>query len=271
MAGAFHGTARTQSRVAKADTTYAYADAASGEGGRDSRRLRADLANTLISGGGAFRGKSRSVAVGKGARELKGGLSSRADAHAHGRGSSVRVYAIRIRRGNQLPLEKKQLKAVGADGTPCGSLAWVLGLDRCPARRSRSASWLSMSGDAFELHRRDGLFTSEDYAICQCRGVGAEVFDMSSRLARDFRDVAQRRRNATVWCSARFLRSEAALFVLEPPVPRRRRPSNGWTRFFTPHSAAIEPSLIAKERGAWWTSEARGLRQRGPRRLATRE
>jgi hypothetical protein len=29
-----------------------------------------------------------------------------------------------------------------------------------------------------------------------------------------------------------------------------------WTLFFTPHSAALEPALIAQARGAWWWNEA---------------
>jgi hypothetical protein len=46
----------------------------------------------------------------------------------------------------------------------------------------------------------------------------------------------------------RFSFSEAT--ATKQPFDRR------WTLFFTPHSAAIEPDLIARAKGSWWWNEA---------------
>ena len=44
------------------------------------------------------------------------------------------------------------------------------------------------------------------------------------------------------------------------PSPKRWRQKQTfdprWTLFFTPHSAAIEPELIARAKGSWWWNEA---------------
>jgi hypothetical protein len=181
--------------------------------------------------------------------------------HAHRRGVQVLLGFTPFGYDgvNQYAIEHPELKATGADGKPVrefGIGCW--GWNLCPARVESQRFMLEYAHElAFEFYpEADGLFIeSSDYAICHCPECGPRFFEHEFAFVRAISDqMWARKPDVTIvvyphYFSGSKLRFADATAAKQPFDPR-------WTLFFTPHSAAIEPDLIAKARGAWWWNEA---------------
>lgn len=224
----------------------------------------ADGANTIILWmAGAFRSRKFPITWQwtKDHQNVKADFGRELIEHAHWRG--IRVLLGFTPFGydgvNQYPLEHPELKATGADGKPVrefGIGCW--GWNLCPALDGSQQFMREYVREmAFEFYpEADGLFIeSSDYAICHCSQCGPKFFDHEFAFVCEIsNEVWSRRREATVvvyphYFSGAKLRFENATAATQELDPR-------WTLFFTPHSAEIEPSLIARAREAWWWSEA---------------
>ena len=134
------------------------------------------------------------------------------------------------------------------------------GWNLCPAKAESQRFMREYVREmAFEFYpEADGLFIeSSDYAICHCPDCGARFFDHEFGFVRAISDeVWSRRPDATVVVYPHYF-SGAKLRLAFAEATAAKQPFDPrWTLFFTPHSAALEPSLIARARGAWWWNEA---------------
>ncbi len=183
--------------------------------------------------------------------------------HAHRRGIQVLLGFTPFGYDgvNQLPLEKPELKALGQDGQPVrkfGIGCW--GWNLCPAKPESQRFMREYVREmAFEFYpEADGLFVeSSDYAVCHCAECGPEFFDREFAFVRAISDeVWARRAEATVVVYPHYFSGAKLRFSFGDATASRQPFDPRWTLFFTPHSAPLEPSLIARARGAWWWNEA---------------
>ena len=225
-----------------------------------------DGANTIILWmGGAFRSRKFPITW-RWAEEhqnVRSDFGRRLIAHAHRRG--IRVLLGFTPFGydgvNQLPLEKPELKAAGQEGGPVpefGIGCW--GWNLCPAKAESQRFMREYVREmAFEFYpEADGLFIeSSDYAICHCAECGPRFFDHEFAFVRDIsNEVWERRPDATVVVYPHYFSGAKLRFAFAEATAARQPFDPRGTLFFTPHSAALEPALIAKARGAWWWNEA---------------
>jgi hypothetical protein len=225
-----------------------------------------DGANTIILWtAGAFRSKKFPITWqwAKDHENVKADFVRELIAHAHRRGIKVLLGFTPFGYDgvNQLPLEKPELKAIGADGKPVrefGIGCW--GWNLCPAKPESQRFMREYVREmAFEFYpEADGLFIeSSDYAICHCTECGPKFFDHEFAFVRDIsNEVWARRRDATIVVYPHYFSGAKLRFSFGEGTAARQPFDPRWTLFFTPHSSAIEPSLIAKSRGAWWWNEA---------------
>ena len=226
----------------------------------------ADGANTIILWmGGAFRSKKFPITW-QWAREhenVKSDFGRKLIAHAHRRGIKVLLGFTPFGYDgvNQLPLEKPELKAVGPDGKPVrefGIGCW--GWNLCPAKAESQRFMRAYAREmAFEFYpNADGLFIeSSDYAICHCAECGPKFFDHEFAFVRDIsNEVWDRKPDATVVVYPHYFSGAKLRFSFAEATASKQPFDPRWTLFFTPHSAALEPALIAQARGAWWWNEA---------------
>ncbi|MCC7373836.1 MAG: hypothetical protein IT581_04205 [Verrucomicrobiales bacterium] len=183
--------------------------------------------------------------------------------HAHRRGIKILLgfTPFGYDGTNQIPLAKPHLKAMGADGQPVapfGIGCW--GWNLCPAQpESQDFMREYIREMAFEFYpEADGLFIeSSDYGICQCRWCGPRYFEHEFAFVRDIsHEVWNRHSSATVVVYPHYFSGAKLRFAFAEATAARQPFDPRWTLFFTPHSAALEPSLIAQARGAWWWNEA---------------
>lgn len=162
---------------------------------------------------------------------------------------------------NQYPREHPELKAVGADGQPVGEFgihSW--GWNLCPAKAESQRFMLEYIRElAFDFYpEADGLFIeSSDYAICHCSECGAKHFDHEFQFVRTISEETWARKpDATVVVYPHYFSGAKLRFSFTEAMATKQPFDPRWTLFFTPHSAAIEPDLIAKAKGSWWWNEA---------------
>ncbi len=162
---------------------------------------------------------------------------------------------------NQLPREKPELKATGQDGKPVAEFGigcW--GWNLCPAKAESQRFMCEYVREmAFEFYpEADGLFIeSSDYAICHCPECGPKFFDHEFAFVRAISDeMWARRPDATVVVYPHYFSGAKLRFSFTEATAAKQPLDPRWTLFFTPHSAALEPALIAQARGAWWWNEA---------------
>jgi hypothetical protein len=162
---------------------------------------------------------------------------------------------------NRYPLEHPELKAIGPDGKTVaefGIHCW--GWNLCPAKPESQRFMLEYIREmAFVFYpEADGLFIeSSDYAICHCPECGPKHFDHEFRFVRTISDEAWARNPAaTIVVYPHYFSGAKLRFAFTEAVATRQLFDPRWTLFFTPHSAAIEPDLIARARGSWWWNEA---------------
>ena len=162
---------------------------------------------------------------------------------------------------NQYPLEHPELKAIGPDGKPVsefGIHCW--GWNLCPAKPESQRFMLDYAREmAFEFYpEADGLFIeSSDYAICHCPECGPKHFDHEFKFVRTISDeMWARKAAATVVVYPHYFSGAKLRFSFTEAVATKQPFDPRWTLFFTPHSAAIEPALIARAKGSWWWNEA---------------
>jgi hypothetical protein len=184
-------------------------------------------------------------------------------AHAHRRGIKVLLGFTPFGYDgvNQLPLEKPELKATGANAKPVGEFGigcW--GWNLCPAKAESQRIMRDYVREmVFEFYpEADGLFIeSSDYAICHCTECGPRFFDHEFAFVRALSDeVWARRSDATVVVYPHYFSGAKLRFSFTEATAAKQPFDPRWTLFFTPHSAALEPALIARARGAWWWNEA---------------
>lgn len=226
----------------------------------------ADGANTIILWmAGAFRSKKYPITWqwAKEHQNVKADFGRKLIAHAHRRKLKVLLGFTPFGYDgvNQLPLEKQELKATGADGKPVrefGIGCW--GWNLCPARAESQRFMRDYAREmAFEFYpEADGLFIeSSDYAICHCAECGPEFFNHEFAFVRAISDdVWARRPDATVVVYPHYFSGAKLRFSFAEGTAAKQPFDPRWTLFFTPHSAALEPQLIAQARGAWWWNEA---------------
>ncbi len=225
-----------------------------------------DGANTLILWmAGAFRSKKFPITWqwAKEHENVKADFARDLITHAHKRGLRVLLGFTPFGYDgvNQLPLEKPELKATAADGKPVqefGIGCW--GWNLCPAQAESQRFMREYIREmAFEFYpEADGLFIeSSDYAICHCAQCGSKFFDHEFAFVRDIsNEVWARKPDATVVVYPHYFSGAKLRFSFSEATAAKQAFDPRWTLFFTPHSAALEPALIARARGAWWSDDA---------------
>ena len=226
----------------------------------------ADGANTIILWmGGAFRSKKFPITW-QWARDhenVKANFGRELIAHAHRCGIKMLLGFTPFGYDgvNQYPLQHPELKATGADGKPVNEFGigcW--GWNLCPAKAESQRFMREYVREmAFEFYpEADGLFIeSSDYAICHCPECGPRFFDHEFAFVRDIsNEVWARKADATVVVYPHYFSGAKLRFSFTEATASKQPFDPRWTLFFTPHSAALEPALIAQARGAWWWNEA---------------
>ncbi len=183
--------------------------------------------------------------------------------HAHRRGIKILLGFTPFGYDgvNQYAIEHPELKAVGPDGKPVAEFGigcW--GWNLCPAKAESQRFMRQYVREmAFEFYpEADGLFIeSSDYAICHCDQCGPQFFEHEFAFVRDIsNEVWARRPDATVVVYPHYFSGAKLRFAFAEATASKQPFDPRWTLFFTPHSAALEPALIAQARGAWWWNEA---------------
>jgi hypothetical protein len=228
--------------------------------------LAADGFNTLILWlGGGFRSKKFPITWQYNAEHLnvRSDYIRRLIRHARRRG--VRCLLGFTPFGydgvNQYPLEHPALKATGPDGKPVsefGIHCW--GWNLCPAKAESQQFMLDYVREmAFTFYpEADGLFIeSSDYAICHCADCGPRHFDHEFQFVRTIsNEVWARHPQATIVVYPHYFSGAMLRFAFSEATATKQTFDPRWTLFFTPHSAALEPALIAQAKGSWWWNEA---------------
>jgi len=226
----------------------------------------ADGANTIILwAGGAFRSKKFPITWqwAKDHENVKADFGRELIAHAHRRGIKVLLGFTPFGYDgvNQYPLEHPELKATGKDGKPVNEFGigcW--GWNLCPAKTESQRFMREYAREmTFEFYpEADGLFIeSSDYAICHCAECGPKFFDHEFAFVRAISDeVWVWKPDATVVVYPHYFSGAKLRFSFTEATASKQPFDPRWTLIFTPHSAALEPALIAKARGAWWWNEA---------------
>jgi hypothetical protein len=225
-----------------------------------------DAGNTVILWmGGAFRSKKFPITWqwAKDHENVKTDFGRELIAHAHRRGIQVLLGFTPFGYDgvNQLPLEQPGLKAIGPDGKPVAEFGigcW--GYNLCPAKAEAQQFMREYAREmAFEFYpEADGLFIeSSDYAICHCAECGPKFFDHEFGFVRAIsNEVWARRPDATVVVYPHYFSGAKLRFAFTEATAAKQPFDGRWTLFFTPHSAALEPTLIDRARGAWLWNEA---------------
>jgi hypothetical protein len=226
----------------------------------------ADGANTIIYWiAGAFRSKKFPITWqwAKEHENVKQDFTRELIAHAHRRGIKVLLGFTPFGYDgvNQYPLHHPELKAMGKDGKPVAEFGigcW--GWNLCPAQAESQRFMREYAREmAFEFYPdADGLFIeSSDYAICHCAQCGPRFFEHEFAFVRSLSDeVWARQPQATVVVYPHYFSGAKLRFSFAEATAAKQPFDPRWTLFFTPHSAALEPSLIAQARAAWWWNES---------------
>jgi hypothetical protein len=224
-----------------------------------------DGANTLILWvAGAFRSRKYPITWqwAKEHENVRADFARALIRHAHKRGIQVLLgfTPFGYDGTNQYALEHPELKAVGQDGKPVrefGIGCW--GWNLCPAQAASQQFMRDYAHEmAFEFYpEADGLLIeSSDYAICHCPDCGPKYFEHEFALVRGISDEFWARKpGATVVVYPHYFSGVKLRFSFSEAVAAKQPFDPRWTLFFTPHSAAIEPGLIAKAHGAWWSND----------------
>jgi len=112
---------------------------------------------------------------------------------------------------------------------------------------------------AFEFYpKADGLFIeSSDYAICHCAQCGPKFFEHEFAFVRDISsELWAHKPNATIVVYPHYFSGAKLRFSFSEATAAKQPFDRRWALFFTPHSAPLEPALIAQARGAFWSDAA---------------
>ena len=225
-----------------------------------------DGATTIILWmGGAFRSRKFPITWqwAKDHENVKADFGRGLIAHAHQCGLKVLLGFTPFGYDgvNQYPIEHPELKAIGKDGKPVAEFGigcW--GWNLCPAQAESQRFMREYAREmTFEFYpEADGLFIeSSDYAICHCAECGPKFFDHEFAFVRALsNEVWARQPDATVVVYPHYFSGAKLRFSFSEATATKHPFDKRWTLFFTPHSAALEPVLIAQARGAWWWNEA---------------
>lgn len=159
---------------------------------------------------------------------------------------------------NQYPLERPELKATQADGTPAkywGMHSW--GYNLCPAQPASQNFMLEYAREMlFEFYpNADGMMIeSSDYAICYCPLCREKYYQNEFRFVKEIsNDIWRVKPDATIlvyphYFTQRPVKGFGVSGAKQPFDPR-------WTLFFTPHSTEIDASLIKQAKSSIYWNE----------------
>ncbi len=229
--------------------------------------IRDDGGNTLLLWtGGAFRSKKFPITWRYNAehKNVEKDFVGELIDYAHTRGVRVLLACTPFAYDgvNQYPLEHPELKAAQRDGSPAnlwGMHCW--GYNLCPSRAESQRFMLDYVREmAFEFYpRADGLMIeSSDYAICFCAECKEHFFEKEFQFVREISDEVWRRKpEATILVYPHYFsgRKVPGFDV----TAARQKFDPRWTLFFTPHSAHIDPELLAQARTSIWWDEGLSL------------
>ena len=163
---------------------------------------------------------------------------------------------------NQYPLEHPELKALKKDGRPTdefGIHCW--GWNLCPSKPASQRFMLEYAREMYlEFYpRADGLLVeSSDYAICHCPDCRGTFYDREFDLVRNLsQELWKARPDATVVVYPHYF-SGSRVPGLDADAARKPFDPR-WTLFFTPHSAHVDPGLVAQARASLWSDDAPAL------------
>ena len=164
---------------------------------------------------------------------------------------------------NQYPIERPELKATKADGSPTdkfGIYCW--GWNLCPSKPESQRFMRDYVREMFfEFYPdADGLMIeSSDYAICHCAECKGKFFEREFDFVEGIsQDVWEKNRDATLvvyphYFSGAKVPGFGVAAATKPFNPR-------WTLFFTPHSAHPDEKLIKLARANLWSDDGPSLR-----------
>lgn len=232
--------------------------------------MKEDRSNTLLLWmGGGFRSRKFPITwkYNSDHKNVREDFGRELIDYAHGQG--IRVLLAFTPFGydgvNQFPIEHPELKAKKADGSPVdafGIHCW--GWSLCPSQVESQKFMLDYAREmAFEFYpNADGLMIeSSDYNVCRCGECGPKYYEREFRFVRQISDeVWSRNPNATILVYPHYftgkkvnagtaIEGQAAAQTFDPR----------WTLSFNPHSAHIDPELLAKARSTIFWTEAPSL------------
>lgn len=162
---------------------------------------------------------------------------------------------------NQFTIKHPELKALAQGGkgaTPrFGIHAW--GWSLCPAKPAAQEFMLAYTRELITdfYPEADGLFLeSSDYSICHCEECGVKHFEHEFRFIRAISaELWAKKPDATIVVYPHYF--SGAVVPVEGGVKAAKQPFDArWSLFFTPHSTAPAPDLIAQATQSWWWSPA---------------
>ena len=162
---------------------------------------------------------------------------------------------------NQIPIERPELKARKADGSPVdrfGIHCW--GWSLCPSQEEARAFLLEYIREmAFEFYpNADGLMIeSSDYDICRCEACAKEPYQREYAFVRQIsEEVWKRNADAIIMVYPHYFsgRKVNPGTSIETETPRLELDPR-WTLFFTPHSAHLDEDLVARAGSAVFWNE----------------
>jgi hypothetical protein len=163
---------------------------------------------------------------------------------------------------NQFALDRPDLHAVAKDGRPTakfGIHCW--GWNLCPSRPENQRfmreyvreMWADFNPEADGL-----LIESSDYAICHCPDCRGRFYDREFELVSAVSaELWAAKPDSTIVVYPHYF-SGARVPGMDADAARRPFDPR-WSLFFTPHSAPVEPSLVARAQSSIWSDDAPAL------------
>lgn len=225
-----------------------------------------DRANTLLLWiGGAFKSGKFPITwqYNRDHRNIEKDFVRELIDHAHRKGIKVLLALTPFGYDgvNQYPLEHPELKAIQRDGSPVslwGMHCW--GYNLCPSKPASQDFMLEYTREILAAYPdADGLMLeSSDYAICHCAECRGHFFEKEYQFIRTISDeLWARRPGAQIVVYPHYFTGKKVPGFEVAAAKQDFDPR--WTLFFTPHSAHLDPELIARSRRSIFWSDTPSL------------